>query len=184
MDRIPGMTPWEDLDDRWAFYDEPGQGTGSEELFSTVHVYLMGMAIELLNIGLKQSEVIFFLKHMRPTLEEVFKSIHSRNSQAPFSGAPNNGSAIHSTAWMLVRREETQEQYPLLLKKIGNKKQPLFMVPLFFNGFDEVSEHFARASNSHRHVILIEIADLALTLPIYLNETSVARRGRPSTKQR
>ena len=38
--------------------------------------------------------------------------------------------------------------------------------------------------NLYRHAILIEIADPALTLPVYLAETPVVRRGRPSSVMR
>ena len=89
MDRIPAMTPWEDLpEDQWIYYDHAGEGIGSEDRFSVVHVFLMGVALDLLNIGFKQSEVIFFLKHTRPVLENAFVQIHRKKDWlSPISGA-------------------------------------------------------------------------------------------------
>ena len=182
LDRIPDMTPWEGLEDTWVFYDEPGQGVGSEELFSTFHAFMMSMAIELLNIGLKQSEVIFFLKHTKPVLHKQFSRIYRRsNKKAPVSNSNRSPQGIRRTVWMTVRRVETQEAHPGFQKKIGEKKIPLFMEPKFFEGFDAVAKEFSMHLSLYRHAILIEIADPALMLPAYLAATPVVRRGRPSS---
>ena len=179
LDRIPSMTPWAELDGEWAFYDESGLGTGSEERFSIVHVLMMYLGIELLNTGLKQSEAIFFLKHMRPLLEEQFELIHEKeNATPPISQSQN---VISETVWMAVRRQEIKETHPGFRKKVGDKtSRPLFIQPEFFNGFDAVSEKFRRQLNSYRNVILIEIADPALALPALLEQIPVVQRGRKS----
>ena len=52
MDRIPALTPWgQPKDDKWAFYDSPGEGLGSEDRFSTEHAFLIGIALDLVNEG-------------------------------------------------------------------------------------------------------------------------------------
>lgn len=181
LDRIPGMTPWVGLDGLWAFYERPGQGVGREDLFSTFHVFMMSLAIALLNIGIKQSEVIFFLKHMKPVLLERFRSIHKHLERAPVSRGDRSLRDIQRTVWMVVRRVETQEVYPGFKKKIGENHIPLFMEPEFFEGFEAVGDRFARQLSIHRHAILIEIADPALTLPLYLSKTPPVRRGRPAS---
>lgn len=178
LDRIPGMTPWDGLDETWAFYEEPGQGVGREELFSTFHVFMMSLAIELLNIGIKQSEAIFFLKHMKPTLLKQFRGIQKTIDTAPVSGSNRSPQSIQRFVWMVVRRLESQEAHPGFMKKIGEKRVPLFMEPEFFEGFDAVAERFAKQLSVHRHAILIEIADPALALPGYLSQAPVVRRGR------
>lgn len=179
LDRIPGMTPWTELDDSWIFYDEPGQGVGSEDLFSTFHVFMMSMAIELMNIGLKQSEIIFVLKHGRDTFQEQFDRIHEReDKRAPVTGFARSPASINASTWMILRREEMQEIHPGFKKKAEGKKIPLFLEPDFFDGFEAVRDRFAGQLASHRHSILIEIADPALSLPGYLADAPFTRRGR------
>lgn len=137
MDRIPAMTPWGSKPgdnsgglpgaEGWIFFDQAGEGTGSEDRFSTLHVFLMGVALDLMNIGLKQSEIVFFLKHARPVLQKAFDQIHRRRAAiAPVSGSgrqrhlakhyPDAASiwveldtapSADFTAWMLVQQFET-----------------------------------------------------------------------------
>ena len=73
-DRSPDqLSLTEEQEGKWAFYDTPGEGIGSETRFSTRHVYLMGIGLDLINAGLKQSEVVFFLRDTRLTLEAAFR---------------------------------------------------------------------------------------------------------------
>ena len=160
LDRIPDMSPWDNPDDNWAFYDKPGEGIGSEDRFSAVHVFLMGIALGLLDIGLKQSEVIFFLKHMRPILQAAFDQINKRaGSIPPVSGSdlqrrfakhypdaeplwlgPDKMPKADFTVWMLVCRAENKEAYPGFQRKIGRREIPLFMEPKFFFGLEAFLE--------------------------------------------
>lgn len=200
MDRIPGLMPWEDLpDDRWIFYDQPQRGLGSEEHFSTLHVFLMGLALDLLNIGFKQSEVIYFLKHTRPTIGAAFDQIHRKKGWiAPVSDGsrqhPPHKHYPHAeplwlgegkapladfTVWMLVRRFETKEVFSGIKGKLKGQKLPLFMDPKFVFGLEAVKEEIFTRLNDYRHLVQIELADLALTIPRYLAAAPQIGRGRP-----
>jgi hypothetical protein len=200
MDRIPDLTPWERSDEHtWAFYDAPGEGVGSEDRFSTQHAFLMGIGLDLVNEGLKQSEVVFFLRERKATLTAAFNQIHERpGAIAPVSASnrqhqrfDEDGSAepiwldpMHPpladwTAWMVVRRHETKEAYPGFEKRSKGRNIPFFMEPEFYFGLEEVKKQLFTHLSSFRHLILIEIADLALTLPHYLAEIPAIGRGRP-----
>lgn len=200
LDRIPDMTPWPDLlKDIWAFYDGPPQGTGSEERFSTVHVFVLGIALDLLNVGLKQSEVIFFVKHAREFLEKALIEIHNETDWIAPVHRTTRQLSLHRdhpksspifleqksqpfadfTAWMIVQRIENQEIFPLLKEKKRDPNSPLFMNPEFIVGLEGLKERLFRRGSSYRHGIFIELADSALTLPEYLAEAPTVRRGRP-----
>lgn len=204
MDHIPGMTPWDGLpDDRWVFYDEPGVGTGGEDRFSSVHAFLMAVALDLLNIGLKQSEVIFFLKHTRPMLERAFDRIHRRpGAIAPVMGSgrqlrfashypeveaiwidPHKAPRADFTAWLVVRRFETREIHPGFEKQAKNKSIPFFMEPKFLFGLEAVKNEVFSHLNGYRHLVPIELADSALTIPQYLSKAPSIGRGRPLRPQ-
>ena len=200
MDRIPGLTPWGQEDEKiWAFYDEPGEGTGSEDRFSTLHAFLLGIGRDLVNEGLKQSEVVFFLRHLREKLEAAFEQIHRRpGAKAPVSGSgrqrhrfEDNGSSepirlkpgrpplTDSTAWIVIRRHESKEAYPRFEELAQGRDIPFFMEPEFYFGLEAVKERVFEHLPAFRHLLLVEIADLALTLPKYLAEARAVRRGRP-----
>jgi len=202
MDRIPGLVPWFEPDqDLWAFFDGPKEAKArrSEDLFRTGDVFLMGIGLDLINVGIKQPEVVFFLRHTREVLLAAFDQLHNRpgarapvsegdrqlrlfeddGSSEPISLGRTNASYSDSTAWMLVRRREDREAYPLFLKATRGKKIPFFVEPEFYFGLEEVKKAIFNHLPAFRNVILIEIADLALTLPRYLSEAVVVRRGRP-----
>ena len=231
MDRIPAITPWrskpggkkeglsKDIQRKlpgpragvpggWVFFDQAGEGTGSEDRFSTLHVFLMGVALDLMNIGLKQAEIVFFLKHTRPVLQNAFDQIHRRRAGiAPVSGSgrqkhlakhypdaaslwvePDKAPSADFTAWMLVQRFETKEIHPPGSPSPGSagteaksmdQKLPLFMEPRFFFGLEAVKEEIFDHLNQYRHVVMVELADAALTLPGYLRQAPAIGKGRP-----
>jgi len=201
LDRVPGLVPWFEPDPGLqAFFDgRRDTGTRSDDLFSTGQAFLMGIGLDLINEGIKQPEVVFFLRHTRDTILAAFEQIHERpGARAPVSGGDRqlrhfeNEDASEpiwlrglrtaysdSTAWMLVRRREDKEAYPLFLKATKGKRIPFFVEPEFYFGLEAVKKAIFDHLPAFRHVILIELADLALTLPRYLAEAVGVRRGRP-----
>jgi len=200
LDRIPGLTPWGQEDETiWAFYDGPGEGVGSEDRFSTHHAFLLGIGLDLVNEGLKQSEVVYFLRHARGKLEAAFEQIHKRpGAIAPVSGSDRqlhrfkeDGSSSpiwldrhhhplsDRTVWLVIRRQEAKEVYPRFEKLTRGRDIPLFLEPEFYFGLEAVKECVFKQLPAFRHLLLVEIADLALTLPRYLEEATVVGRGRP-----
>jgi len=200
MDRIPELTPWgQPGKNKWAFYDRAGEGFGSEDSFSTKHVFLMGIGLDLVNEGLKHSEVVFFLRHVRPKLEAAFDEIHMRpGAIAPVSGSnrqlyrfDNDASSepiwldrrknpiADWTAWILIQRYEAKEIYTRFEELSQGRSIPLFIEPEFYFGLEAVKERMFKHLPDFRHLLLIEIADLALTIPKYLAEAPEVRRGRP-----
>ncbi len=78
MDRIPEFRPWKDAGkDQWAFYDGPGEGPGSDDTYRTEHVFVMGVGLDLLSEGLKPSEIVFVLRHVREKLERAYRQIQA-----------------------------------------------------------------------------------------------------------
>ena len=203
LDRLPHLLPWEENQlppDQWAFYDQAGEGTGSEERFSTVHAFNMGLALQMLNIGLKQSEVIFVLKWARPDLEAVFKKIHAQpGALAPVSDTrrqshehkhypsskpiwleDKKSPEADFTVWMLLQRVETKELHPSSGERATEgQAPPMFMAPEFCFGLEAVKTYVFKHLNDFPHLVLLELADLALTLPRELAQAPAIGRGRP-----
>lgn len=203
MDRIPKLTRWEaGLEDQWAFYEAAGEGTGSEEHFSVFHAFMMGLALDLLNDGMKHSDAIFLLKHDRPRIQKIFDEIYKiKDAVAPVNGTmrrsfryedyPNaepiwkehdSAPSADFTVWMLVRRSEMYEVYPTLPEEFTNNKVPFFMQLNFEFGLEDLKNEIFAHLNSYRHVLIIELADLALTLPKFLEKAPRRDRGRPKSE--
>lgn len=194
------MAPTLDMPkDQWAFYDEPGGGAGTEERFSTMHVFLLGIALDLLDLGLKQGEIIFVLKHCRPTLKKQFDEILSiPNAVAPIHGTgrqtmwhkhypdsqplyqePGKPTSADFTWWMVVRRFD-RDVYPSLANVPPTT--PSFMEPEYFQGLEALKNYLFMYLCNHRQAVVIELADRARTLPRFLVEAPQIGRGRPSEK--
>lgn len=199
LDRNPVHPP--PNKDTWAFFDSPPQGTGSQERFSTMHVFNLGIALDLLNVGCKQSEIVFHIQWSRLRLNDIFEKIHvspqhlspvhgtqrkqllhsqypgSKPLQLTRNGQPNADFSI----WWLLQRIESKELYPRFeaTTKDG-KSRPLFFEPKVLHGLEEASRYLYEHRAQYRHLVMIELADLALTLPRYLAEAPTVRRGRPA----
>ena len=80
---------------------------------------------------------------------------------------------------MIVRRFETKEVYDGRDTNHKARKLPLFLEPKFFFGLEAVKEDLFLHVNDHRYCVLVELADLAKTLPGYLAASPTIGRGRP-----
>lgn len=201
LDRHPELRPWKESGpDLWAFYDDDATGTGSQEEFSTEAAFILGVGLDLLAQGIKPSEIVFALRHTRGKLEQLFHEIHSTEGlRAPVSfgdrqrrfwdeetsaAAPlylsNKTRPVEDNSiWVLFRRVEAQEAFPGFERQTQDYPTPLFLKPEILYGLEELKEHLFKRRSEYRHLTLIEVADLALTLPTYLQEAPVRRRGRP-----
>lgn len=182
----------------WAFYDTPGEGTGSKRPLSDFNVFLLAVALDMLNTGLKQSEILFFLRHTRETIKDEYRQIRAQDLPAPVMGAspramraaqdyPSAPSVAFQgspmadfSVFMLVRRVEMTElvERPQA-QSTRDAHMPLYWQPAFAYGLDELTETLYRSPNSYRCVIVLELADMARALPRILADTPRFERGRP-----
>lgn len=200
LDRVPGMVSWADFpEDRWAFYDNAAEGTGSEERFSPVHVFLLAIALDMVNLGLKQPDAVFILKSIRPPLEKAFLRIHktrgvyaqvsdTKRQPRPFkddSTLPSirlKGHEIEredATVWMILRRYGIEELHPGLAKPGNEKTAPIYESPDIAFGLEAAKRELFTHLADSRQVMLIELAEAAITIPRLLEAEPEVGRGRP-----
>ncbi len=60
-------------------------GKGTVATFSLFDAFCLALALDLLDMGFKQSEVVFLIGHIRPDLNDVFEKIQ-RKLPNPFNG--------------------------------------------------------------------------------------------------
>jgi hypothetical protein len=171
IDRMSG-----DEKRNWLFYNCGGGGTGSQESYSDFHVFMMGLALHMLNIGFKQSEIIFFLQNTQNDIQKRYHNIRSSGGPAPIFGSNREVSDKDSLEFMLINRIEMNE---ILEHNSANK--PLIFQPTFVNGLSKLQEELFNRPHEYTAFITIELSDLTLALPGLLNDISPAKRGRPSS---
>jgi hypothetical protein len=198
LDRQPDKLPWPFRPtEHWAFFDGPGGGHGIEDLFSAQHAFLLALGLDLVNQGIKQSEAVVLLRQQREKLIAAFDFVHERgagpsicgdrqrrrfipetSTAAPIRITDSIGDAEDRTVWAVIRRFEATEVFPMYEKSEGRRPGPLFMQPDILVGLEAVKDRLFISRNSYRQVMLVEVADLAVMLPKYLEEAPIIRRGR------
>ena len=52
----------------------PGEGRGIEAAFAPFDVFCLAVALDLLDVGFKQGEIVVVMRHLRPRLERWFRT--------------------------------------------------------------------------------------------------------------
>jgi len=147
-------------------------GKGSEATFSDFDVFCICLGLDLLDLGFKQSEVVFFLHHVREDIERVYKKIHNKSS---VHGRNRYGINKDNAVFMVIRKIELKELFPLIPK---DHKDPVISPPLFCFGSDELMAKTLDTANQYRKFIVIELAKIAALLNDFLPQAPVRSRGR------
>jgi hypothetical protein len=179
--------------------ERPGQA-GIDIDYMVEHAFELGVALKCLDIGLKQSEVAFFMQHIRDDLREVYRTIMASppspgqrifakdrpNSPACMVVAGGNPRRLGDTTrcnisdnsvYMTFRSVEIREAWDASQSK---KKEPFIFVPKFHQGLEAVTEEIERLAHyieDHSRIV-IELSNFAVLLTDALQEAPQMRRGR------
>jgi hypothetical protein len=179
--------------------ERPGQA-GIDIDYTVDHAFELGVALKCLDAGLKQSEVAFFMHHIRDDLREVYRAIMASppsprqrilakdrpNSPARMVvaggdpqglGDPLRSSLSDNSVYMTFRSVEIREAWGTSKSK---KKEPFIFVPKFLRGLEAVTEEMERLSHyiGDDTRIVIELSNLAVIVTDCLKEAPEMRRGR------
>jgi hypothetical protein len=150
-----------------AFPTKPPRGQGYEAEFSPFDAFCIAIALELLDLGFKQSEVVFLIRHIRADLQRQFADIISD---------PPTGRMMQETdkrVFMSVSKVE-------LVERTGaSAASPFILKPYFARGLEQASALIDRLGYGERKTILLEIGNIAVLLCNALNEAPLRPKGRP-----
>ena len=152
---------------RHAFHDHEPQGQGSETRYSPFDVFCLAIGLDLLDLGFKQSEVVFLLRHVRGDLAREFAAILLSPPAARMTQETDNRLFMTVGKVELVERISMPSATPVILK------------PKFARGLEAASELIDHVGYSDRKRILIEIGNTAALICIHLSECPAPRKGRP-----
>lgn len=157
---------------RYAFHDRRPAGRGTEVAFRPFNAFCLAVAIDLLDIGFKQSEVVFLLRHIRLELEARFSTV------MVYPPAVGMKSEDDRRLFMGLRRVELTEQFPEATRPSG----PVTLHPTFSRFADGPAKLLANLGYRNRSLIVIELAETAVLVTRYLHQAPVVKRGRPSAE--
>lgn len=150
-----------------AFHSRPPRGQGYEAEFSAFDAFCLAIALDLLDLGFKQAEIVFLLRHIRSDLERKFADI----LEDPPAGRMTQDA--DKRLFMAVGKVE-------LVERTGSSTSaPLVLRPQFARGLEGASALVDRLGYGDRKVILLEIGNAAVFLCNALAETPPRPKGRP-----
>ncbi len=163
---------------------------GAEAEYLAVDAFCLAIALDLLNAGFKQSEVVFLMRYLRPKLERRFAALlkppsligRQRYRARDYPNFPYYEDSGQRYAdrrlFVLLEKVELTEITPASSR--GQPHTPVVLEPVFCEGAKALSNELHETMPDHRRaVIVLELAATAQSVQAWLAEAPVIRRGRP-----
>ena len=176
---------------RFAFRDGGGEGKGRDVSYTVFHACCLALGLELLDVGFKQSEIVFLLRHLRETLQREFTHIEN-NPPVPrhrirTGDRPNcpwyeeQGLKVADCrVYAVIHKVGFKEVFPGL-KGRKPRRQPVFPTPVFCHGAAEVAKEMDKMNRHefhYRKAFVMELATMVVLVKQFLDEAPALPRGR------
>lgn len=173
---------------RFVFFGEEPQGRGSEARFSAFNVFTMALALDLLDTGFKQAEIVFLLRHTLERFETAYRIIQRNPPDPPnliaASDRPNapvylvNGiECADCRVFVVLEKVELTETTPSAAKSRRNK-MPILIEPKVCRGIGELTTELDQMGPDFRKTVVLELANLAVLVDEWLVKAPLVLRGR------
>jgi hypothetical protein len=178
----------------FAFVAPSEGGSGIEAQYTPFDAFCLAIALDLLEVGFKQGEIVLLMRHLRDTLADWFDDLLKRPSlfdrQAHlakhYPGLPSlersGGRAPIADArvFLLLNRIEMTELMPLE----GKPGRAVFLEPEVCEGVARLQQRLDALMPRHqRTVITTEITATAQAVATFLDAAPLVPRGRPRRQQ-
>ncbi len=175
---------------RYAFFDVDAEGQGKSIPYSPFNAFCLGVGLDLLDIGFKQSEVVFLLRHIRTDLEKQFDLILAQPPAPRQRMAPEDrpdcptyeeGGNVWADCrvYLIVRKVEMTEVFPGQEAR-RRRKEPIIHSPVFCAGINALRDEMHRMNHQDRKALVLELAHTAYMVQGFLFDAPIAKRGRGS----
>jgi hypothetical protein len=167
-----------------AFADEAPSGSGAEAAFGAFDVFCLALALDLLDMGFKQAEIVFLMRHVRAGLRSVFMRIvadypppdRQRRRVQDFPncpGLPGEPRFVDAGVYLILNKLELTELMPQRVKG------PVIAPPQICYGREELAAGLAELGAGQRKALVLEIGLHARLAPRLLDKAPEVKRGRP-----
>jgi len=170
----------------------PPEIPGGEVAFASFDTFCLAVALDILDAGFKQSEVVFLMRHLRIDLEEYFirmREAPDLNARVRYSPKkhPNLPTYRHNgkeyadpRTFVVVRKKEFTEALPS--GKPTDRNDPMFLEPQFCDGIMALNEVLSDLlPNRGRVATVVELTATAQAVCAFLEQAPEIRRGRPKS---
>lgn len=175
----------------FAFVQPAEGGSGIEAQYAPFDAFCLAIALDLLDVGFKQGEIVFLMRHLRDTLADWFDDLLKRPSlidrqahlakhhpDLPLLERSGGRAPIaDARVFLLLNRIEMTELMPAVRCKPGGA---LFLEPEVCEGVARLQQRLDALMPRHRRtVIATEIATTAQAVAKFLDAAPLVPRGRP-----
>lgn len=177
----------------FAFVEPSEGGSGTEAQYAVFDAFCLALALDLLDVGFKQGEIVYLMRHLRERLEAWFPELLDRPSlidrQAHLAqhhpklprverGSGKSPLADARVFLILNRIEMTEVLAPVQTR--DHPSQPVFLEPEVCEGITKLTARLDDLMPLHRRtVITLEIAAAAQAVRTFLDAAPLFPRGRP-----
>ena len=177
----------------FAFVEPTEGGSGTEAQYAAFDAFCLALALDLLDVGFKQGEIVFLMRHLRETLEDWFPDLLSRptliDRQSHLAkhhpklprverGGGKAPLADARVFLILNRIEMTEVLAPIPTR--GRTSQPVFLEPVICEGIAELTARLDDLMPQRRRtVVTLEITAVAQAIQTFLDAAPLVPRGRP-----
>jgi len=175
----------------YAFVASPALDGGESE-YHADDAFCLAIALDLLDAGFKQSEVVFLMRYLRPELTQRFpallrppslidRQLHQTRHYPNLPSFEHRGRryADRRVFIMLQKIELTEIRPGLAGKKHAG---PIFGTPVYCDGAEDLGVKLSQAMPHHRRTTtVVELAATAQAIHLWLSEAPLIRRGRPKS---
>jgi len=177
----------------FAFVEPSEGGSGTEAQYAAFDVFCLALALDLLDVGFKQGEVVFLMRHLREPLEDWFPALVDRPSlidrqwnlakmhpKLPRLERGGGKAPLADARVFLIlnRIEMTEVLAPAPPRRKGSPA--VFLEPVFCEGVAELQTRLDTLMPLHRRtVITLEITAVAQAISTFLDAAPLVPRGRP-----
>ena len=170
----------------------PPSVEGAEAEYRAVDAFCLAIALDLLDSGFKQSEIVFLMRYLRPELEERFPALleapslinRQRYRAEDYPDLPSYEHRGHRYAdrrlFVILQKVELTEISPASAR--GRPTGPVILEPVFCEGAAALGTELHEAMPDRRRAVtVLELAATAQAVQAWLAEAPVIRRGRPKS---
>ena len=163
---------------------------GAEAAYRAVDAFCLAIALDLLDSGFKQSEIVFLMRYLRPELEQRFPAQleppslinHQRYRAEDYPNLPSCEHCGQRYAdrrlFVVLQKVELTEIIPVSAS--GRPTRPVIRVPVFCEGATALGAELHETMPDHRRAVtVLELAATAQAVQRWLAEAPAIRRGRP-----
>ena len=168
----------------------PPPAAGAEAEYRAVDAFCLAIALDLLDSGFKQSEIVFLMRYLRPELERRFPALlelpslinRQRYRAEDYPDLPSYEHRQRRYAdrrlFVILQKIELTEILPASMR--GAPTGPVILEPVFCKGVEALGTKLNETMPDHRRAVtILELAATAQAVQAWLAEAPVIRRGRP-----